>query len=320
MRAIVFGGTGFIGSHVVEQLHIGGNKVTAVVREFSNTMFLEKLGVDVIRVDFNNYSAIGKIIKGHDVVYNCTASAKLDTQIRLDASVEIELTRILCDLAVSHDISRFIQLSTVVIYDFRSNEPIDEAYLSIPEYPIQHLGIERERIVEQVGYKTGMTTMILRPASTIGLRDESSFFARLFSAHTNDQYPMIGNGSTRVSLVDARDVGRAMVWLGNYQKSPQDNGVYLLKGFDTTWKELKIAIDHSVGKSSNIINISDTLTDEQMNMYRLSSFALKTFTVNRIWNNAKIRNTGFQTQYSLMDAVSTSVRDLMSRDESLHHD
>lgn len=44
LKAIVFGGTGFIGSHVVEQLHLAGHQVTAAVRETSNTSFLESLG------------------------------------------------------------------------------------------------------------------------------------------------------------------------------------------------------------------------------------------------------------------------------------
>ncbi len=47
MKAIVFGSTGFIGSHVVEQLSLAGHQVTAVVRNTSNTEFLESLGVKV---------------------------------------------------------------------------------------------------------------------------------------------------------------------------------------------------------------------------------------------------------------------------------
>jgi dihydroflavonol-4-reductase len=313
MKAIVFGGTGFIGSHVVEQLQLAGHQVTAAVRDTSDTTFLKSLGVNVVRIDFSNSSAIGKVIEGHEVVYNCTAAAKLHTQISLDAPVEIKLTRTLIEAAASHGASRFIQLSTIVIYDFQSNEPIDESYTPQPEYPIQRLGIEREKIIEEAGRKTGITTIVLRPASTLGVRDHSSFFARLFAAHVNDQYPMVGNGDVKVSLVDTRDIGRAMVWLGTFQKPQHDNGIYLLKGFDTTWKQLKTAIDHATGKISKTINIPEFLTDEQMIAYHLTPFVLKTFTVNRLWNDNKIRKLGFDTKYSLTDAVEAAVRDLMNR-------
>ncbi|WCN36853.1 NAD-dependent epimerase/dehydratase family protein [Aneurinibacillus uraniidurans] len=303
MKVIIFGGTGFIGSHVVEQLHIAGHQVTVAIRETSNTTFLESLGVNVVKIDFSNSVAIGKVIEGHDVVYNCTADAKLHTPISLDAPVEIALTRTLIEAAALHGASKFIQLSSVVLYDFQTNEPIDESYISQPEYPIQSLLLERERIVEEVGRKNGITTILLRPASTIGVRDTSSFFARLFTAHTSDLYPMIGNGTTKVSLVDTRDIGRAMAWLGTYQKSEHDNDIFLLKGFDTTWGQLKAEIDHAIGRIAKTINFSEGLP----------SFALKTFTVNRLWNDNKIRNIGFKTKYSLTNSVEAAVHDLISR-------
>jgi hypothetical protein len=33
----------------------------------------------------------------------------------------------------------------------------------------------------------------------------------------------------------------------------------------------------------------------------------------RLWNDNKIRNLGFETKYSLTDAVETAVKDLLSR-------
>jgi dihydroflavonol-4-reductase len=316
MKAIVFGSTGFIGSHVVEQLHLAGHQVTAVVRETSDTSFLQWLGVNVVPIDFSHPHAIGNVINGHDVVYNCTASATLQSPNPLDEEVEIKLTRKLVEAAASHGATRFIQLSTVVIYDFRSNEPIDESYQSEPEYPIQRVGIERERVVEEAGRQTGITTIVLRPASTIGVRDKKSFFARMFTAHAHDHYPMIGHGAAKVSLVDTRDIGRAMVWLGTYRKPDHDNGVYLLKGFDTTWHHLKQEIDRATGRISKTIDLPKDLSDEEMRRLQLSPFAVKTLTVNRLWNDQKIRALGFNTKYSLTEAVDAAVNDLlmMNRD------
>ncbi len=313
MKAVVFGGTGFIGGHVAEQLHLAGHRVTAVVRKTSNTAFLDSLGVDVVRIDFSDPAAIADVMAGNDAAYNCTADAKLHTQISMNAPVEIELTRTLAEEAAKQGISRFIQLSTVVIYDFQSNEPIDESYVSKPEYPIQRLGIERERVAGEVGRKTGMTTVVLRPASTIGVRDTTSFFARLFAAHAHDRYPMIGEGAAQVSLVDTRDIGRAMVWLGTFQKQPQDDGVYLLKGFDTTWRQLKEAMDLAAGKTAKMLELPEALTEDEMAAYGLSPFAVKTMAVNRIWKDDKIRKLGFATKYSQTDAVEAEVRDLLSR-------
>jgi dihydroflavonol-4-reductase len=312
MKAIVFGGTGFIGSHVVEQLHLAGHQVTAAVRDTSNTSFLDGLGIKVFKNDFSHSFGIGELIEGHEVVYNCTADTNLNP-IDLDAPVEIKLTKSLIEAAASHGASRFVQLSTIVTYDFRSSEPIDESYISEPEYNLQRLGLKRERIVMDAGIATGLETIVLRPASTIGARDYKSFFSRLFTAHMNDRYPMINNGETKVSLVDTRDIGRAMVWLGTIQKPKQDNGIYLLKGYDTTWGQLKREMDQATGKMAKVLQISANLTEEQLVAHGLNPFAMKTFIVNRLWDDHKIRNQGFETKYSLTDSVEAEVNDLMNR-------
>ncbi|WCK56311.1 NAD-dependent epimerase/dehydratase family protein [Aneurinibacillus sp. Ricciae_BoGa-3] len=313
MKSIVLGATGFIGSHVVEQLQLAGHQVTAAVRNSSDTAFLDRLRVKIEVIDYSDNKEIGRVIAGNEVVYNCIADTK-----SLDDEIEVKLTRNLIEAAASHGAKRFIQLSTIVIYDFQTNEPIDESYITQPEYPVQQLNLEREKVIQEVGTETGIETIILRPASTIGVRDKSSFFSRLFTSHANDRHPMINNVSTKVSFVDTRDVGRAMVWLGTYQKPEHDNGIYLLKGFDTTWKQLKIEMDQAAGKISKTVNLPDTLTDDEMLQYKLSPFALKTFTVNRIWNDSKIRKQGFETKYSLSDAVKASVDDITSRNKSMN--
>lgn len=266
--------------------------------------------MQIARIDFTDSGTIGEVIQRHDIVYNCTAAAGLQTPIQLDAEVEIQLTRKLIEAAAVHRVSRFIQLSTIVIYDFLHNEPIDETYLSQPEYPIQQIGMARERIVEEVGRQTGLTTIILRPASTIGARDSKSFFARLFAAHASDRYPMIGEGTTQVSLVDTRDIGKAMVWLATCEVPEGGNERFLLKGFDTTWRDLKLTIDQVAGKVAGTISIPETLTKEQMSLYQINPFMFQTFTVNRLWNDSKIRNTGFRTRYTLQEAVESAVHDL----------
>ncbi|WP_173275353.1 hypothetical protein [Paenibacillus sp. NEAU-GSW1] len=45
---------------------------------------------------------------------------------------------------------------------------------------------------------------------------------------------MIGSGEVPVSFIDTRDIGRAMEWLGHYELKPSEDGIYLVKGFDTT--------------------------------------------------------------------------------------
>ncbi len=308
MKAIVFGGTGFIGSHTVEQLRLKGHEVTAVVRQTSETSFLDNLGVRVVRVDFSRTESFGEIIKGHQKVYNCTADANLSTEVNLEAPVEIELTRKLLKQAALNGVERFIQLSSIVVYDFRTNKPITESYDIRPEYPIQKLLLKREEIVQEIGKETDMVTIILRPASAIGSRDKASFFSRLLKDHSDNKFPILKNGQTIVSLIDTRDIGRAMEWLGTYKTFTKKQNVFLLKGFDTTWGSLKTAIDEARGKVASVRDLSK-IVEESTPL----SYALSTFSTNRIWDDEKIRSLGFKTKYSQTESVQNAVRDLIKR-------
>jgi len=299
MKAIVFGGTGFIGSHVVEQLHEAGHEVLVPVRKTSDTTFLKKLGVTMVPVDFSNPESIQNVITGDEVIYNCTAAANLQTDIHMEAPVEIQFTRNLVKAAVLKGVTRFIQLSSIVVYDFQTNEAINESYISTPEFPLQHLLLKREQIVEEAGRESGMTTIILRPASTIGIRDKASFFSRLYAAHLNDVYPMSGQGKAHVSLVDTRDIGQALVWLGENPDLSSQHHTFLLKGFDTTWQALKTMIDQITGRIAKTADMASDATD----------FTSKTFTTNRIWDDAKIRDFGFETKYSLKEAAAAAIGD-----------
>ncbi|WP_336129873.1 NAD-dependent epimerase/dehydratase family protein [Priestia megaterium] len=308
VKAIVFGGTGFIGSHTVERLRLKGHEVTAVVRQTSDTSFLDSLGVRVVKVDFSKTESLGEIIKGHQTVYNCTADANLSTKVNLEAPVEIGLTRELLKQGALNGVERFIQLSSIVVYDFRTNKPITESYDIRPEYPIQELLLKREEIVQEIGKETDMVTIILRPASAIGPRDKASFFSRLLKNHVDNKFPFLKNGQTIVSLVDTRDIGRAMEWLGTYKMFTKKQNMFLLKGFDTTWGSLKAAIDEARGTVANVHDLSK-IVEENTSM----SYALSTFSTNRIWDDEKIRSLGFKTKYSQTESVQYAVRDLIKR-------
>lgn len=303
MKAIVFGGSGFIGSHVVEQLLAAGHQVTAAVRETSDVHFLKSIGVNLVTVDFSRMESIGKSIEGHEVVYNCTADVELDLEKALNLQLEMRLAKLLVEAAAKHGASRFIQLSTIVVYDFRTKNPIDESYIPKPDYPIQSLKLEKDRVIKRIGKELGIETIILRPASTIGLRDRKSFFSRLFHTHMIDQFPLAEHGEAQVSLVDTRDIGRAMAFLGTLKLQNADNGLFLLKGFDTTWRQLKKEMDLAVGTNAETVELP--AND--------STFAGKTLSINRLWNDAKIRNAGFQSLYTLKDSVSISVAELLEK-------
>lgn len=93
MKTIIFGATGFIGSHVAEQLIRAGHPVTGVTRQGSRSEFLQEIGANVVAIDFADDASIEAAINGNDVVYCCLASAKMHQSLEAHRAIDVVLTR-----------------------------------------------------------------------------------------------------------------------------------------------------------------------------------------------------------------------------------
>ena len=74
-KNLVTGGSGFLGSHLVEALVARGEKVRVLVRPTSKVAHLKSLKVDLIYGDLNNIQSLRKAIQNIERVYHCAALA-----------------------------------------------------------------------------------------------------------------------------------------------------------------------------------------------------------------------------------------------------
>lgn len=311
MKAVVFGGTGFIGSHVVEQLSLSNNKVTVVVRENSKTTFLESLGVSIRRIDFQNLKAITQVIEGEEIVFNCLANPRLHQSHEDHKAVEIYLTQKILKCAIEAKAKRFIQLSTVQVYGFqRPSEPINEYYPCVPTYVFNQVAYEREQSIKKVAEKGEIELVILRPSNTTGKRD-ISLLPPYLALHKFRLFPVFGDGTARFSCVDTRDIGKAMVWLGELVKATGET--YLLRGYDLSWIEFKEALDKFFNRKSFLLKTPTPIAMslgflmEKVFPYGkeppLTRFAVDVLTTSTLFDDSKIRQTGFKTEYNFEDTL-----------------
>ena len=113
LKAIVFGGSGFIGSHLVESLYARGYNVTAA--DLYKSKFLDKK-VKFEKININNKERVFKLIKKFDIVYNFAAIA--DIQDSYDNPLKtLEVNIIGCanilQACVKHKVKRFILASSI---------------------------------------------------------------------------------------------------------------------------------------------------------------------------------------------------------------
>ena len=80
MKAVVFGGSGFIGSHVADHLSYSGYETTIFDLEESKWL---RENQKMIIGDIMNFDQVNKSIKGSDVVYNFAGLSDLEIGLKI---------------------------------------------------------------------------------------------------------------------------------------------------------------------------------------------------------------------------------------------
>lgn len=308
MKPIVFGASGFIGSHVVEQLLLNDQEVTAVVRAGSKTDFLQALGANICEIDFENDEQLLSAMKGHELVYNCLANPRMHQSLNEHRKVEVELTGKVLSAACEAGAQRFVQLSTVQVYGFaRPPIPVDENHPCEATYVFNQVAQEREARIKEIAKNNDIELVIARPVNTFGKRDGST--SQIFKGHRQGVMVVFGNGENRFSCIDTRDVGRAMVWLGNLPNAA--GNTYLISGYETSWSEVKEALDKHLGKPAKFIRVPVFLakaiayTLEKLTPYSkdlsLVPFSVSVMSTQTLFDDSKIRATGFTPLYASIE-------------------
>lgn len=157
MRVFVTGGTGFIGSHLVKQLHESGHEVTVVSRQPASFPW-------PIRIEIGEYwtpDAL-KLIKGHDAVIHCALVWGIEEEERQFR--DVSCTTALLQSAIEAGVPRFIYTSSVAIHRPFAGL-MDE---SSPMSPTDDYGITKARTEDALAAETSISVAIVRPGPTVG--------------------------------------------------------------------------------------------------------------------------------------------------------
>lgn len=116
MKAIIFGGSGFLGSHVADVLSERGHEVS--VFDVNKSQYLKEGQVSIIG-DINDRTAVAKVIEGGDVVYNFAGISDIEYAKKNPfATVENNIlgNTVLLEASRNAKIKRFVFASTLYVY------------------------------------------------------------------------------------------------------------------------------------------------------------------------------------------------------------
>lgn len=110
MKIIVFGATGGVGRHVVNQALQTGYEVTAFVRDLTKLQ-IENDHLHVVRGDATNAEEVSAAIAGHDAVVSCLGSNKM---VAKSTQLE-EMTQHIVASMEAHHVKRIVYTASAGI-------------------------------------------------------------------------------------------------------------------------------------------------------------------------------------------------------------
>ena len=128
MRAFVTGGTGFIGSRVVQRLRDRGDDVVVLARRPDKAAGLD---AEVVQGDLSDAEAIRRGVEGCQAVFHVAA----DYRVGMDPSKRESMrdsnvrgTERVLDAAIDAGVDRIVYVSTINIFGNTNGQTVDESY------------------------------------------------------------------------------------------------------------------------------------------------------------------------------------------------
>ena len=210
MTILVTGGTGFIGSHVVDALTTKGERVRVLVRRTSDVSFLDELGADRIIGDVRNPESVDQAVEGSDIVLHLATAPDWKPATE-HWNTNYYGTLNVLDAALIHGVHRFVHCSTIGVLGFADDTPLTEnaSYAPSRHSPYAITKCEAEKVALTYS-SNGLPVSIVRPAQVYGPRDAGTM-GLAFQWVQRGIFPLIGGGNALLQPIHVHDVVAAIL-------------------------------------------------------------------------------------------------------------
>jgi nucleoside-diphosphate-sugar epimerase len=258
MIVAITGATGFVGSHVADELSRRGYAVRCLVRSQSNLRWLEGKSYEIVRCSFDNTGSIEAALQDVDGVIHVAgviAARSLDEFMEGNAGVTRRMIEATQRIAQSN-FRRFVHLSSMAAVGPAPSldQPLTE---DSPLCPITPYGISKkaaEEVVESAS--RAIPTTIIRPPAVYGERDEATL--SFFRAVHRGIIPLIGFSTKWVSLVHIRDLACGIV--DAFESDVAVGKTYFISSDQFyTWKQIGTTTAAIIGRRAFPIVLPHTL-------------------------------------------------------------
>ena len=214
MKVFVNGATGFVGSHVAQELAAQGATLRLLVRKTSRLENLEGIPAETVVGDLRDVESFRSALAGCDALMHVAADYRLwvrDPDAMYAANVGG--TRDLLQLAREQGVGRVVYTSSVATMGFKDDGSIVDERSPVSLENMIGVYKRSKFLGEQEAFKAaqrGQNVVILNPTTPIGANDlKPTPTGRIIVDFLNLKFPAYMD--TGLNIVDVNEVARAHV-------------------------------------------------------------------------------------------------------------
>lgn len=226
LKILITGASGFIGSHLAEQLLEEGAEVRLFVRNSKEIGLrgeerMEKVIGDILELD-----SILKALNGVDIVFHLAAELRMGlVSADLLTKVNSNGAKNVITACRKKKISKLIFSSSVGVLGDIKKPPASENYPPQPEDDYEISKYQGEKLALKAA-EEGLRVIIIRPAWVYGPRDKRTL--KLFRIINKGRMFLIGNGKNLQHPVYVTDVVQSMILAS--RKEVKNGSTYHIAG------------------------------------------------------------------------------------------